>query len=394
MHAREIGKGISAIVSAHWERRLFDALIPLPDGTSYNAYVVRGGQASAIIDAADPELVGELLEELREVERVEYIVSQHSEQDHSGGLPALLERYPDAKLLCSDKAKALIMSHLGVSEERIRVVADGETISLGGKTLQFVYTPWVHWPETMCTYVPEDKILFSCDFFGSHLATTELYAHDEARVYEAAKRYYAEIMMPFRSIISKNLEKVGKLDFEKIAPSHGPIYDRPALIVDAYREWVAPEMKNEAVIAYVSMHGSTEAMAKHLIDALSREGVTVEAFDLAATDIGKLAMALVDAATLIVGTPTVHAGAHPAAIYATQLANMLKPKVKYAGVFGSFGWGGKAVEQIAGLIPKLEVEVLGTVMHKGRPTAKTFEELDALAAAIAKAHREDELVKG
>jgi len=332
------------------------------------------------------------LEHLRYVDQIDYVVSQHSEQDHSGAIPLVLDRFADAKLVCSKKAKDLLMTHLKVSEDRLLPVEDGQTISLGDKTLQFVYTPWVHWPETTCTYIPEDRCLFSCDFFGSHLATTDLYVTNPARVYEAAKRYYAEIMMPFRSVIAKNLEKIGELDFDIIAPSHGPVYDKPAFILDAYRDWVSPALKNEVVLPYISMHGSTEAMVKHLIDALARHGVTVHAFDLAVTDIGKLAMALVDAATLIVGTPTVHVGPHPAVFYASHLANLLRPKLKYAAIVGSYGWSSKAIEQITELIPALKVEVLGTVLEKGCPTAETFGKLDGLAAAVAKAHREDELV--
>jgi flavorubredoxin len=392
MHAREIKNGIEAICCVHWERRLFDSLIPLPDGTSYNAYLVHGEKATALIDSADPMLRDDLMEQLQGVHTVDYVVSQHSEQDHAGLVPDLLERFPSATLLCSEKARDMLISHLHVASERIQVVADGDNVSLGGKTLQFVYTPWVHWPETMCTYVPEDKCLFSCDFFGSHLATTDLFVTDQAQVYEAAKRYYAEIMMPFRAIIAKNIEKLSVLDFDMIAPSHGPVYDQPSFIVDAYRDWVSPQMKNEVVLPYISMHGSTEIMVKHLIDALAARGVTVEAFDLAVTDIGKLAIALVDAATLIVGTPTVHVGPHPAVYYASHLANLLKPKVKYAAIIGSYGWSSKAIEQIAGLIPNLKVEVLGTVLHKGLPDEDTFKQLDALAASVAKTHVGDEMV--
>ncbi|MFO8063005.1 MAG: FprA family A-type flavoprotein [Spirochaetia bacterium] len=390
MRAREIKPGISLIASVHWERRLFDSLIPLPDGTSYNAYLVKGSEATALIDSTDPELRGELFGALDDAGRVDYIVSQHSEQDHSGVIPDLLERYPDAQLLCSKKAKDLLMTQLQVPQARIRVVEDGEKVSLGDKTMQFVYTPWVHWPETMVTYIPEKKCLFSGDFFGSHVATTDIYVSDKALVYEAAKRYYAEIMMPFRFIIEKNLQKIDGLDFELIAPSHGPIYGEPSFILDAYKDWVSPQMKNEVVLPYVSMHGSTHLMVKHLIDALAKRGVTVYAFDLAVTDIGKLAIALVDAATLIVGTPTVQVGPHPAAVYAAHLANLIRPKVKHAAIIGSYGWQSKAVEQIAGLIPNLKVEVLDTVMQKGLPTAETYEHLDSLAAAVAEAHKENE----
>ena len=139
-------------------------------------------------------------------------------------------------------------------------VADGETLSLGDRTLEFIYTPWVHWPETMCTYLREEQILFSCDFFGSHLATSEPFAHDEALVMMEAKRYYAEIMMPFRVPIQKNLEKLAPYSIKMIAPSHGPVFDRPALIMDAYREWVSAPPKNLVVIPYISMHESAEKM--------------------------------------------------------------------------------------------------------------------------------------
>ena len=392
MHAREIRRGIQAIATVHWERRLFDSLVPLPDGTSYNAYLIRGSEKTALLDSTDPELRDELMQQIDGVDQIDYVVSQHAEQDHSGVIPDALARFPEATLVCSSKAEALLVNHLQVAKEHLRVVEDGESISLGDKTLQFVYTPWVHWPETMSTYVPEDKCLFSGDFFGSHVATTDLYVTDKARVYEAAKRYYAEIMMPFRKIIQRNLDKIKDCPFDIIAPSHGPVYDDPQFILDAYRDWVSPTMKNEVVLPYVSMHGSTERMVKHLIDALAQNGVTVHAFDLAVTDIGKLAIALVDAATLIVGTPTVHVGPHPAVYYAAHLANLLKPKLKYAAIVGSYGWSSKAIEQIAGLIPNLKVDVLGTVLQKGLPTADTYAQLDTLAAAVAKAHHDDELV--
>ncbi len=392
MYAREIRQGIQVIATVHWERRLFDSLVPLPDGTSYNAYLVRGAEKTALIDTTDPEFRDEFMAQLDSLPRLDYLVSNHAEQDHSGVIAQVLARFPEATLLCSKKAEDLLTNHLQVGRDRIRVVEDGQSVSLGGKTLQFVYTPWVHWPETMSTYVPEDRCLFTADFFGSHLATTDVFVTDKARVYEAAKRYYAEIMMPFRKVIMKNLDKLKEYPFQMIAPSHGPVYDQPGFILDAYRDWVSPSMKNEVILPYVSMHGSTERMVKHLVDSLSRQGVTVHAFDLAVTDIGKLAIALVDAATLIVGTPTVHVGPHPAVYYAAHLANLLRPKLKYAAIVGSYGWSSKAIEQIAGLIPNLKVDVLGTVLHKGLPTAETYAQLDALAVAVAKAHQEDDLV--
>ena len=151
-----------------WDRRLFDELIPLPDGTSYNAYLVEGTEKTALIDAVDPAMASMLMAQLRDTAKVDFIVCQHAEQDHSGSIPLVLERFPQAKIITTPKAKTLLMDHLHVAEGSIATVADGEKLSLGDKTLRFVHTPWVHWPETMVTYLEEDRILFSCDFFGVH----------------------------------------------------------------------------------------------------------------------------------------------------------------------------------------------------------------------------------
>lgn len=392
MNTRRISKSVSWMGAIDWDRRLFDSLIPLPDGTSYNAYLVRGSEKTVLLDTVDPAMADVLLSQLADVPKVDYVVAHHAEQDHSGTIPRVLERYPDAKVLTTPKGKGMLIDLLRIPESRVIAVEDGEILSLGDKTLEFIYAPWVHWPETMVTYLQEERILFSCDFFGSHLATTDLYATDEARVYEAAKRYYAEIMMPFHRIIQKNLDKVCSRDISLIAPSHGPIYDRPAFIVDAYRDWVSGEPRNDVVLPYISMHGSTGRMVEYLVGALAERGVTVYQFDLAVTDIGKLAIALVDAATIVIGTPTVHVGPHPAVIHAVQLANALRPKVRFASIIGSYGWTSKAVEQIAALIPNLKVEVLSPVLCKGYPRESDLEALDELAAAIAGKHKEHNLV--
>ena len=339
MKARQICHGVQWMGVVDWNRRLFDSLVPLPDGTSYNAYLVKGAEKTALLDTVDPAMEGVLMRQLASVDRIDYMISHHVEQDHSGTIPAVLEKYSQAIVVCTPKAKELLVDHLDIAPERVKTVADGESISLGGKTLRFVYTPWVHWPETMVTHLVEDRILFTCDFFGSHLATTDLFAGKEPYVCEAAKRYYAEIMMPFRKAIQGNLEKVRGMRFDFIAPSHGPIYDQPDCILSAYEDWVSDRVSNLVVIPYISMHGSTEMMVDYLVAALAERGIKVQKFELSSTDIGKLAMALVDAATIVIGTPTVHVGPHPSVFSATHLANALRPKLKYAAIIGSYGWG-------------------------------------------------------
>lgn len=388
MKKREIKKNVYLLPCVDWHRRLFDSLIPLPDGTSYNAYLVRGNDKTALIDTADPVMLSELMSQLSDVDKIDYVISNHSEQDHSGLIPAIMEKYPHAVTVTSDKGKNMLVEHLAIPENRVRTVKDGEMIDLGGRTLKFIYTPWVHWPETMVTYLVEEKILFSCDFFGSHLATSGLFVSDESVVYEAAKRYYAEIMMPFRQVIVGNLEKLKTTEIEIIAPSHGPLYRRPAFIMDAYRDWTSGVPRNLVVIPFISMHGSTAKMVNYLIGELTEKEVMVLPFDLAVTDLGKLAIALVDAATIVIGTPTVHLGPHPAVNYAASLANALRPKAKFASIIGSYGWSSKAIEHISGLIPNLKVEVLTPVLCKGLPRESDYAALSGLAETIAVKHNE------
>ncbi len=388
MKGRKIRENVYWIGAIDWDRRLFDSLIPLPDGTSYNAYLIRGSEKTALIDSVDPFFADTLMSQLEAVDTIDYVVANHAEQDHSGTIPTVLGKYPNAKVVGTPKGKNMLMDLLGVPDESFITVQDGDTLSLGDRTLEFIHTPWVHWPETMCTYLREDRILFSCDFFGSHIATTDLYATDQGRVYEAAKRYFAEIMMPFRRIIRKNLDKLKGKAVDLIAPSHGPLYPQPDFIVDAYLDWVSDEPKNIVVLPCVSMHGSTDRMVRHFVGALAEKEVTVHQFDLAVTDIGKLAITLVDAGTIVIGTPTVHVGPHPLAAYAAYLANMLRPKARFASIIGSYGWSTKVVDQIAGLIPNLKAEVLEPVLCKGYPTDADFRALDKLAETIAGKHRE------
>jgi len=390
MKPREIKPGVYSVGAIDWDRRLFDSLVPLPDGTSYNSYLIKGSQKTALIDTVDPTMQDVLMNNLNQsgVENIDYVVANHAEQDHSGAIPRVLEKYPRAKVVATPKCKDMLIDLLSIPEEKFITVSDKETISLGDRTLEFIHAPWVHWPETMLTYLREDRILFTCDFLGSHLATTDMYVRDGGQVYEAAKRYYAEIMMPFRTTIQKNLEKIKDYEIDIIAPSHGPMHDKPEFILKAYHSWAFDEPKNTVVIPYISMHGSTRKMVEYFVEALSQRGVTVKQFDLTVTDIGKLAMALVDAATVVIGTPTILVGPHPNVAYAAFLANALRPNLKFVSIIGSYGWGGKAVEQLAAMIPNLKVEVITPVISKGFPREADFKALDNLADTIAQKHKE------
>ncbi len=392
---KQIKTNVYAVGAIDFDVRLFDRLIPLPDGTSYNSYLIKGSEKTALLDTVDPSKTEVLIDNLSRagVNRLDYVIAHHAEQDHSGSLPNILSLYPDAKVVTNPKCKCMLIELLDIQDGRFITVEDGETLYLGGKSLQFIYLPWVHWPETMGTYLKEDKILFSCDFFGAHLATSSLFVDDEAVVYESAKRYYAEIMMPFRRQINTNLAKLEAIEIEIIAPSHGPVHNRPNFIVDAYRDWASDAVKNEVVVAYVSMHGSTAKMVSYFVDALLERGIAVKQFELSTVDIGKLAMALVDAATIVIGSPTVLTGPHPCAAYAAFLANALRPKTRFASIIGSFGWGGKMVEQLAAMLPNLKAEILEPVLAKGEPKEQEFVALDRLADSILSKHKEIGIAK-
>jgi len=391
---RQIKPDIFSVGAVDWDRRLFDELIPLPDGTSYNSYLIKGSEKIALIDTVDPTKQHELVENLKElkIDKIDYIVTNHAEQDHSGALPEILNIYKNARVVTNKKCKDMLMNLLLIPENKFITVNDRETISLGDKTLEFIYAPWVHWPETILTYLIEDKILFSCDLFGSHLATSDLFITDKAKIYEAAKRYYAEIMMPFRTIIKKNLEKIKDLEIEIIATSHGPIYDKPEFIINAYKEWISDDVKNEVIIPYISMHGSTKKMVDYLVNALMERDITVKPFNLTVTDIGELAISLVDAATIVIASPTILVGPHPTVVYAAYLTNVLRPKIKFLSIIGSYGWGGKMVKQLSDMIPNLKVELIDPVIIKGFPKEDDFKALDRLADDILRKHKENNIV--
>jgi len=388
MAIKKISDTIYNIGVIDWSRRLFDELIPLPDGTSYNAYLVVGSEKTALIDTSDPSKPEEFRRGLEglPVKKVDYVIANHAEQDHSGLIPLVLKKYPGAKVVTNEKCKEILLEHLPLKTEDFIVVSDGQTLSLGNKTLRFFFAPWVHWPETMLTFLVEDRILFPCDFLGSHYATSEVYSDDSQRIYRAAKRYYAEIMMPFRSFVQKHLATVRGLDPVLICPSHGPVYKNPNFILSAYESWVSDDVEPRVLIPYISMHGSTEAIVDHLVNAFVQKKMEVIPLNMSVSDLGELAIDIVDASTLLFATPTMLLGPHPQMLYTMVLTNALKPKTKYLSLVTSYGWGTKVVEAAKGALGNLKAEWVGPITIKGFPKAKDYEAMDRLVDLIVKKH--------
>ena len=377
------------------DRRIFDELIPLEHGTSYNSYLVKGSEKTAIIDTMYPPKTSEYVKRLDEnkIGKVDYIIANHGEQDHSGSIPRLLEKYPNAIVITNAKCAENIKEMLHVADNKIKVIADKEEISLGDKTLRFILAPGVHWPDTMFTYIVEDNLLCTCDFLGAHYTFSDVFAPESDELYRSAKRYYAEIMMPFRAMCKKYTKMIKEeIKPEMILPSHGPVYKNPAFILDAYEDWACDDGKNLVLLPFVSMYGSTEEMIDYLEKGLNSKGIQTMKFDIVEGDLGDLAMGLVDAETLVLGSSMVLAGPHPMAANIAYLAGVLRPKAKFASFVGSYGWGGNLFGKLGEMLGNLKLDVIEPVLVKGKPKAEDFAKLDTLINEIYEKHKSVNLV--
>ncbi len=391
MPALSICDGVMEVGSAHDDRHLFDSLMPTTFGTTYNAYIVAGSRATAILDTVDPEKTATLMRNLADakVERIDYVVCLHTEQDHSGSVRAVLEKWPDAQLVASKKVAEFMATHNHIPESRFLLIGEGDVLDLGGKTLRFTLTPFAHWPDNTMAFLEEDRILFSNDLFGSHYSTEKIFATVGRDQIQAARDYFAEIFMPFASHVKKYVAKARSFDPVMVAPSHGPVWWRPEAVFSLYDEWLSDDVKPVVVIPFVTMHGSTGILVERLASRLAEHGVSAICRDIASEppnlmlETGHMVSDLVDAAALIVAAPTVLGGAHPAAAFAAILATAMKPHVRYFGLIGSFGWGTRIAEMMESYTAGLKAERLEPFLVKGLPTDEDLLRLDDYAADLA-----------
>jgi len=387
----ELAKGVYWVGIRDWNRRLFDALISLPRGTSYNSYLVIGSSKKALIDTANPGFEKELDEKIRKIAdpaELDYIVMNHAEPDHAGSIPYLMTVNKRAKLVTSVQGAKMAKIFYKVPEERLLPVHDQETITLGDKTLRFIEAPMLHWPETMFTYLQEDKILFPCDFFGSHSAGG-MYDDEIDDLLVYAQRYFGEIMMPFRSMGQKAMEKIRDLEIKMIGPSHGPVHRNPDRILNAYRRWVNGETKRKAIVVYATMWRSTERMIKPVVETLASEGIETAVYDLTVSDLGEIAKDLVDSKAIVLGAPTVLGGLHPLAVYVTYLTKALRPPLKFGLVLSSYGWGGGAVKHVQEILGSTKLELVGAMEINGPPSEDDIRKISELATTLARKIREE-----
>ena len=344
--------GIDWVGHIDWTVRDFHGY-KTESGSTYNAYLIRDGKC-AVIDAVKAPYVDKLIghiQALTNLENINYVVCNHAEPDHSGGLPGLLAVCPQAELVCNAKCKAALEMHYDTSAWKWRVVEDGDEISLGKRTLSFINTPMVHWPESMFTYVPEDKLLFSMDAFGQHHASAFRFDDEEPLdvILQEAKAYYANIVMLYGRPIAQTMERAAELHIEMIAPSHGVIWrSHIREVFEAYQKWVVCKPAPKVIVLYASMWQSTDKMAHAILEGAQECNVEAQFFNVDTTHSTRIVTEVLDCAAIAIGSPTLNNSLMPAMAGALCYMSGLRPTNKRGFAFGSYGWskrgGASAVE--------------------------------------------------
>jgi len=326
-------------------------------GTTYNAYLIIDKKIT-LVDTVKHYLFDEMLARIKEIidpKKIDYIISNHVEMDHSGSLPKIIKETPNAKIITSTRGEKGLLRHYK-KDLGFKVVNSGDTLNIGKRTLHFVHIPMVHWPDSMVTYIPSDKLLLPNDAFGQHIASSERFDDeiDWGILREEAAKYYGNIVMPYGDQVKKALEAVSKLDIDMIAPSHGIIWrSHIPKILKEYKKWAGFESDNKALIIYDSMWGSTEKIAYALYEGISETDTPVSMKKLSNNDISDIITELQDSKLILLGSPTLNNGMMPTmGAFLTYLKG-LKPRNRVGFVFGSYGWGGQAVGEIEKILQSL-----------------------------------------
>ncbi len=356
-------EGINWVGVVDWNIRDFHGYTT-NRGTSYNAYLIRD-EKIALIDTVKHSFADELarnITDLVDPQKISYIIVNHVEMDHSGSLPEIAKLCKNAKILASQRGKEALIDHYGAEFSRVEVVKTGDELKLGKRTLRFLETPMLHWPDSMFTYMVEDKILFSNDAFGEHYATSERFDDEvnQQELMEEAKTYYANILTPFAPLIIRKVQEVVQMGIpiEIIAPDHGVIWRKnPSKIIDAYLKWSSFVSAKKVIVVFDTMWGSTDKMARAIEEGVASEGVEVKVLKLRATDNTDIVTEILDAKAVVVGSPTLNSQMFPTVSYFLTYITGLKPRGKLWSFFGSYGWGGGAVRGMVEMAKKAGFDV-------------------------------------
>ena len=365
----QITESITSVGVLNPNLRIFDIVMATDYGTSYNAYLVRGSEKAALIETTHHKYFDEFAENLAEagVSALDYIVCNHTEPDHSGALARLTEKFPQAEILCS-QAASLNLKNITNKELKLRVVKDNDTVSLGDKTLQFISAPFLHWPDSMFTYCPEENVLFTCDFLGAHYCEPRMlsvHITHPAAYQEGFSNYYQAIFGPFQEYVLKGLDKIRDLTPAFVCPSHGPVlvgadFDKA---VDRYRAWSTPKPHSAPVIGifYASAYGCTETLAEQIGSgiraALPHAEVTL--YNVNAHTMAELAAKMEETDAFLLGSPTLNKDAVAPIWDLLARTDAISARKKSAAAFGSFGWSGEAVPALTNRLKAMKFQVFG-----------------------------------
>jgi len=382
----ELRPGIYWVGAIDWNIRDFHGY-STHKGTTYNAYLVIG-ERIALVDTVKAPFYPEMLERISHIiapERIDYLITNHVEMDHSGSLPLIRETLPRVEIFCSPRAEDELKQHYGEGLP-LKVVKTGDVLELGGKTLTFVEVPMVHWPDSMVTYVKEDKVLLPNDAFGQHIASTERF--DDELGWEVIRpemaKYYANIVMPYGPQVLKALEALEGIEIEVIGPSHGLIWRKhiPQL-VETYQKWAKGETEKRSLVVYDTMWGSTEKMAKAIYRGLTEEGIPTKMYRLSNSDKSDIVKELLEARGLLLGSPTLNNGIFPAVAEFSTYIMGLRPKGRMAAVFGSYGWGVGATKTLVADLQAAGMEVVEDLQVKFVPIGEELDKCEGLGRRVA-----------
>jgi anaerobic nitric oxide reductase flavorubredoxin len=385
---REIAKEVYWVGSVDWSMRDFHSFTTLR-GVTYNSYLILD-EKIALIDTVKAPFAKELLFNLSgytPTEKIDYLIVNHAEPDHASALPMMVQACKKAKVVCSKKCQEILSAYYDVSKWQFHIVKEGDLLSLGAKTLEFFETPMLHWPESMFTYLKEEKILFSMDAFGQHFSSSLRFDDevDGCEVMEEAKKYYANILMPYGQQVLRALEKVQKLPLRFIAPSHGIVW-RGSLekIVALYREWASFKPKPKILVIYDTMWESTKEMALSIHRGASIEGVTAKLIFVRASNITDIVTEALDARAIAFGSANLNQGLMPYMGMLFTYLKGLKLQKKIGVAFGSFGWGKGAVEEIDDFLKIMGFEMISpSIKSQWKPTASILAECEELGKKLA-----------
>ena len=361
-----------------WDLRNFHGYIT-QRGSTYNAYLIIDEKIT-LIDTIKHYLFDEMIERISNIiepSKIDIIISNHVEMDHSGGLPKLMDYCPDAAIFCSPKGEEGLKAHY-MKDWNFKIVKSGDSINIGKRTLQFINTPMVHWPDNMVTYCPEEKILFSNDGFGQHIASFERFDYEYPLdiILDEAKKYYANIVLPYDAMVKKELEAASKLDIEIIAPSHGIIWTlNIPKIIEKYKKWSNNEAQNKAVVIFDTMWHSTEKIAHAIYKAFEEKGIAAELYNLQSTHISDIMTRVIEAKYICIGSPTLNNNILPTVSAFLTYFKGLAPKNRIGMAFGSYGWGGQSIGQIEEILKELKFEIMEQIKIKYIPDENTLNEI-------------------